>query len=143
MIVDKLKEACNALGWHFNYGAHHWQNLQDFALDYDVPFEERQKYFLLLWQDRELVLNEYGAIETQLFECEFVFCVRSQMEDQDYNFKYQNNIKGLKAEALKLFEHITSCDGLLITKWRETEIENVYDTNLDGIKVTLNMTYHG
>jgi len=141
MLVEKFKEICEAIEWQFNYGGGHWQNLQDFPDDADLDFEERQKYFLMLWKDREFKLNEYNAISGFSFTGEFVLCVRSRITDIDYNYKYENNIKPLEQEVSRMFEHFTSCDDFTIKRWKEIEVENEYDTNLDGLKIQFTIDY--
>ena len=141
MLVERLKEACDNVEWEFNYGRGHWQNLLDVPDDSDQPFADRKKYFLLLWKDRDFKLNDYGAIDGYIFDGELVLCVRSKLSDEDYNEKYETHIKNLELEIEKIFDNITSCEQWLITRWKEIEVENEYDTNLDGLKVRFQITY--
>ncbi|CAA0254414.1 hypothetical protein V2605_03520 [Tenacibaculum maritimum] len=141
MLVEKLKEVTNLIGWEFNYGKGHWQNLQDLPDDSDSEFEERKKYFLLLWKDRVFKLNEYSAIEGYEYQAEAILCVRSNIHDEDYNFKYEEHISKLEQEVGKMFEEFTSCDNWTIKRWKEIEVENQYDTNLDGIKIQFTFSY--
>lgn len=141
MLVEKLKEVTDLIGWDFNYGKGHWQNLQDLQDDADSPFEERNKYFLLLWKDRIFKLNEYSEIEGYEYEGEAILCVRSRITDEDYNFKYEEHISKLEQEVAQLFYQFTTCDNWTIKKWKEIEVENQYDTNLDGIKIRFTLCY--
>ena len=141
MLVEKLKEACQDINWNFNYGRGHWQNLNDFPDDGDKPFAQRAKYFLLLWKDRDFIINNFGAVEGYTFEAEAVLCVRSKISDEDYNYKYETHLKNLETEVEKLFEEFTSCEEVTIKRWKETEVENEYDTNLDGLKVRFTVEF--
>lgn len=141
MLVEKIKEACNAINWKFNYGKDHWQNREDYPQDAELPFSERAKYFLLLWKDRNFVINEYGAVTGYDFEAEAVLCVRSKISDEDYNYKYETHISKLEKELEKVFEQFSDCDGWTIKKWREIEVENEYDTNMDGLKIRFTVSY--
>ena len=142
MLVERLKEACDSIGWNFNYGRGHWQNLNDFPDDSQYPFPQRAKYFLLLWKDRDFKINDYGAVVGYSFEGEVVLCVRSKISDADYNFKYEEHIKNLEIEAEKLFEDFTSCEEWTMKRWKEIEVENEYDTNLDGLKVRFTVEFN-
>lgn len=141
MLVERLKEACDSIGWNFNYGRGHWQNLNDFPDDGNKPFALREKYFLLLWKDRDFKINNYGAVVGYSFEGEAVLCVRSKISDKDYNFKYEEHIKNLEIEAEKLFEDFTICEDWTLKRWKEIEVENEYDTNMDGLKVRFTVEF--
>lgn len=147
MLVENLKEIVNNLNanvpaltplkgkWNFNYGKDHWQNLGDYVNDVQMDFEDRQKYLLLLWKDRNFVLNNFGGVQGYSFDGELVLLVRSKISDEDYNYKYETHIRKLEAEAEKLFNQFSDCDGWLIKNWKEIEVENEYDTNMDGLKI--------
>ncbi len=141
MLVEKLKEFNENLSWKFNYGADQWQNLQDFEDDSDLDFDDRAKYFLLLWKDRTYDINDFGAIEGYSFEGEFVLCVRSKFDDPDYNFKYEDHIAALEKEVIKVFDGFSFCEGWTVKSWREVEVSNQYDTNIDGLKVRFVIEY--
>lgn len=135
MLVERLKEACDNLDWKFNYGGGHWQNLLDLPDDVDKPFNEKQIYFLLLWKDRDLILNGFGGIQGATYEAEVILCVRSRISDKDYNLKYEENIKGLERMSESLLSDFSVCEEWTVKKWKEIEVENEFDTNLDGLKV--------
>ncbi len=136
MLVEKLRTISKDNGIKFNYGADFWQNLQDLPDDTDKDFEERQKYLLLLWKDRGCELGQFSEMNGYSFEGEMVLCVRSKISDPDYNFKYENRIKHLESESLKLLNGFSLCDNWRVVRWRETEVSNQYDTNVDGLKIT-------
>ena len=135
MIVEKLKEISEANGWHWNYGLGHWQNLGDYETDSELPFVDRKKYFLLLWKDAVKKFDEYGTCIETSFDGEFFFGVRSSIDAADYNTKYDIHIKNLEVELEKFLDGISICDEFTIVSWKATEVENEYDTNLDGLKV--------
>ncbi len=143
MLVEKLKDISANVGWHFNYGADHWQNLQDLQDDTDLEFSKRRKYLMLLWKDRGFILNEYSAVTGYKFEGEMVLCVRSKIQDPDYNFKYEEHIKHLEDETEKMFLSFTVCDEWRVNSWKEIEVSNQYDTNVDGLKIRFTITYEG
>lgn len=143
MLVEKIEAIAQALNWKFKYGKAHWQNLGDFPDDADLPFAERQKYLQLLWKDRTGILNGYGVEEGEVFDGEFVLAVRSRLTDPTYQYKYDTHIKGLELLLQDMQAAMMDCDGLTIKSWRETEVENLYDANMDGLKVTFRIQNGG
>lgn len=136
MLVEKIEQIASNLGFEFKYGKDHWQNLGDWPDDADLPLIDRKKYMQLLWKDRTGKMNGYGAEEGCTFDGEFVLSVRSRLSDPDYKFKYDTHIKGLEALLQGVQDKINDCDGLTLKGWKETEVENLYDANMDGLKVT-------
>ncbi len=141
MLIEKLKEVAGLIGWEFNYGKGHWQNLQDLPDDSTKLFEERNKYFLLLWKDREKTKNKYGATTGYIYTGEFLLVVRSRQDDEDYNYKYETHIKNLENESDKFESYFYGCDNYVIKRWKEIEVENMYDPNLDGLKIQFTIEY--
>lgn len=143
MLVERLEELIDDFNfptdpvklWHFNYGKEYWQNLQDLPNDAEIPFAERNKYVLLLWQDVDPKFNEFGVVESNTITGELLLMVRSKISDEDYNYKYQTHIKNLHAESANMVENFSVCDDWLIKRWKQIEVENAFDTNLDGLKI--------
>lgn len=142
MLVEKLKQTAeNLVNWNFNYGKEYWQNLGDYPDDANLPFSERQKYLLLLWKDRTFLLNNMGGVQGSIFTGEMVLLVRSKISDESYDYKYETHIKNLEAESEKLFHTFLNCEGWMIKTWKEIEVENEFDTNMDGLKITFTIEF--
>jgi hypothetical protein len=146
MLVESLKEVVSqfvaqGLKWNFNYGKEHWQNLGDYIDDAELPFVDRQKYLFLLWKDRTFAVNKHGAVTSYSFDGEMVLLVRSKLNDPTYDYKYETHIKNLEAETEKLFNAIPDCDGWTIKSWKESEVSNIYDANMDGLKIRFTFEY--
>jgi len=149
MLQQKIEDLVNSYNapepalplFHYAYGKDHWQNLCDHAKDGLLPFVERSKYFKLLWVDEDDVLNDYSAVDGTTYTGELLILASSMMSDESYEYKFDTHIKNLKALANKFRDDLADCDGWLVKKWSKTEIENIYDNNLDGIKVRFSM-YH-
>ncbi|CAL2085076.1 hypothetical protein [Tenacibaculum sp. 190524A02b] len=141
MLVEKFKEITNEIGWSFNYGKVHWQNLQDLPEDSELPFEERSKYFLLLYKDRDFKFDKYSSIIGFDYHGEAVLSVRSSLTDKDYNYKYEVHISKLEEEVSKMFEKFNICDNWNIKRWKEVEVENQFAPNLDGLKIQFTFSY--
>ena len=135
MLVEKLEQISQDLGWSFNYGNHFWQNLNDFPDDSEKPFEEKQIYCLLLWQDVERRFNEYSTVTSRTYTGELILCVRSRMDDVDYYQKYNNHIKQLRDQLESFYTQFHICEDFNLQRAKEVEVANEYDTNLDGIKL--------
>ena len=129
--------------FHFAYGKDHWQNMADHTKDDNKDFEERNKYFKLLWVDEDDVLNDYSAITGTTYTGELLILASSLVSDPSYDYKYETHIKHLKELANDFRNQLTAeCDNWYVRKWSKVEVENIYDNNLDGIKVRFIM-YHG
>lgn len=141
MLVESIKEIVNQFKWTFKYGNDYWQNRGDYPNDELLPFAERQKYLFLLWKDRGFIINKHGAINGTKYDGEMVLLVRSKISDPTYDYKYETHIKNLEAESERLYNSFSDCDGWTITAWKETEVENEYDTNMDGLKIKFTIEY--
>lgn len=142
MLVEKIKEiAEDVFDWTFDYGRDYEQNKADYPDDGDIPFDDRKKYLLLLWKDKDYLLNNQSGIQGYTFEGEMIFAVRSRLSDPTYQYKYETHIKNLEGLAEKMFNEFTDCEGWSIKKWKEIEVENQYDTNMDGLKIRFSVSY--
>ncbi|MGV3695511.1 hypothetical protein [Flavobacterium sp.] len=121
--------------FHYAYGKDHWQNLADHKKDAALPFEERSKYFKLLWVDDDPKFNSFSGIEGMKYDGELLILASSKMDDPSYAYKYDTHIKKLKELAYAFADKLTGCDNYQILSWKITEVENLFDNNLDGIKV--------
>ncbi len=133
MIVEKLKNIATLNSWVFNYGDYQWQNLKDLRNDTENP--NQQVYLLLLWKDTEKKFNEFNALVSETYEGEFLLAVRSELQDEDCNYKYEVRIKKLEALAENVTKGITHCEGFTIEYWKQSEVINQLDTNVDGLKI--------
>ncbi|MHC0442323.1 hypothetical protein [Flavobacterium sp. 3-210] len=149
MLVESLKQIVSQFNtatapnpkWTFKYGKDYWQNRGDYPPDELLPFVDRQKYLFLLWKDRGFAINKHGAISGTRYDGEMVLLVRSKFSDPTYDYKYETHIKNLEAESERVYNAFSDCDGWTITAWKETEVENEYDTNMDGLKIKFTIEY--
>lgn len=133
MLVNKFKELCEGLDWFFNYGDYDWQNLID--LKDDIGDANQKVSFLLFWKDRTKAFNSFNVLISETFSGEFVLTERSDLDDKDYNYKYETHIAKMEANLDNYTVLISDCEGWFIESWVETEVSNLLDTNVDGIKV--------
>lgn len=139
-MVDFLKNIAEEFAYDFVYGKNHWQNLKDYELNYGLLWNERKKHFHLITVNEDHNFNDYNATDSIRYQISFVLSVRSKMTDESYEFKHEHNIKGLKLEVEKIKEKFNSCGSLRINSWRSVEVEDLFDANLDGLKIDLTVT---
>ncbi|TXK78699.1 hypothetical protein [Mesonia sp. K4-1] len=142
MIVDYTDQfATTVLGYKFQYGAAHWQNLLDANDDTHLSFADKMKYLLFLWHDEEDKLNEYGATEGYTYTGELLLMVRSKLSDESQETKYNDAVKYLKSEASKVLDGFINCDGYRVMRWKKIEVYDEFDTNMDGLKIQFTIEF--
>lgn len=147
-LQEKIEESVLALNTplpeplnHYSYGKDHWQNLADHEKDGALPFEERNKYFKLLWVDEDFQFNEFSSVIGCKFDGELLILASSKLSDPTYKYKYETHIKKLKEYAQAFQKKLLDCDNWNILNWKVIEVENIYDNNLDGIKIRFLMQH--
>lgn len=144
MLVEKLKQTAETVfDWKFDYGKDYWQNKGDYPDDSLLPFAERKKYLLLLWKDRDKIKNKHGATIGYRFTGSMLLTVRSRFNDPDYQYKYDTHIKNLEELADQLEDQFHECEDWCVKAWKEIEVENQFDTNMDGLKINFTIEYDG
>ena len=153
MLVEKIQEIIEDFNlseliqpskiWNFNYGSNEWQNLGDYPDDVDLPFQERKKYLLLLWKDRDLIINDQGGTEGATFTGDMILSLRSKLSDPSFEYKYDTHIKNLEAVSERFKESFIGCDNFIVRKWKEVTVNDVYDTNMDGLKISFTIEFIG
>lgn len=133
IMIELFKNIATQLGYSFNYGSEDWQNLLD--LQDDTAQANQAKHFLLLWKDRTKAFNGFNVLTSETFSGEFVLTERSDFGEKDYNYKYETHIAKMEAKLDNYTTLISDCEGWFIESWIETEVSNLLDTNIDGIKV--------
>jgi hypothetical protein len=139
MIVDKLKNIAETLGFGWDYGSESWQNLNDFSNDTNE--ENQQVYFLLLYKDRDLKLNDFNQVEAETFSGDFILAVKSRFNQESYKEKYEDRIKQVEAKTETVLNQISDCEGLYVELWKEVEVSNAFDTNVDGLKISFRIRH--
>lgn len=135
MIVEYTKNIALDLGYGFQYGAAHWQNLIDAEDDTAKAFKDKKKYLLFLWHDEDDILNQHGGCEGYTYTGELLLMVRSKISDESQETKYQDAVRYLKGVANDVRESYQDCDGYWVKKWTKIEVYDEFDTNMDGLKI--------
>ena len=85
--------------------------------------------------------DDQNSEESKTYSGSFMILASSDIDEQDYDTRYQTYMKPLLNGASEIIKTAIQCEGSVnITLWRETEIINIFDYNLDGIVVTYVIT---
>jgi hypothetical protein len=147
MIVDKLKSIAQSLGFIWDYGSESWQNLNDFEDDTNKdgllpePLAadtegDQQVYMMLLYKDADKKFDAFNNVISVAYSGEIILAVKSLLNQRDYNFKYEYRIKQVESKTESVLNQITDCEGLYVESWKEVEVSNAFDTNVDGLKIS-------
>ncbi len=143
MIVNKLKEIAELFDWTFSYGSLEWQNIEDLPDDIDLleTDELQAAYFMLLYTERQKIFSDFNILVSEKFSGEFILAERSNFNQETYSQKYEDHILKMKNNLDKFTDKISDCDNLFIENWKEVEVINQLDTNVDGIKVSFTIRH--
>lgn len=118
-------------GWVFTYARKDYANLFDEEEQKDIP------HIFLDPVETDENYDEYGNIESVNYKGTMMVLVSSDLDAEDYDEKYQNNIKPIIKNTLEIIRDGIRCDGEnTISNWRVIEVINVFDYNFDGVIIT-------
>lgn len=140
-LINYTENIANGLGYTYQYGAAHWQNLIDAEDDTELPFEDKKKYLLFLWHDEDDILNDYGGCEGFTYTGELLLMVRSKLSDRNQESKYKDAVQYLKSSANGLRDLYVDCDGYQVKKFKKIEVYDEFDTNMDGLKIRFTIEF--
>jgi len=130
-MYDVLKTIATINNWVFQYARKDYANLFDEAEQIGVP------HIFLDPVQIDTVFDEFNEPISTSYEGSFMCLVSSDIDEENYDYKYQTHIKPLATTALNNIKDYVRCNtDISITNWREVEVINVFDYNLDGILVT-------
>ena len=95
----------------------------------------------MLWKDREHLIGEYSSVIGYSFTGEMIISVRSKITDPTYSYKYETHIKNLYSESERLMNMASDCGGFEVKRWKDTEVIDQFDTNMDGLKISFTLEY--
>lgn len=133
-MYDLLKAIALANDYSFIYGRTDYQNLHD-------ELETGKEYIFLDPVSLDLQFDEFNKTEAITYSGSFMVLVSSDIDKGDYNARYIDEIKPLIDGALNTIRDALKCGGVVdISTWRQVEVINLFDYNLDGVVVTYNLT---
>lgn len=134
-MYEILEQICIDNNWEFTYGRADYQNLFD-----EDPVANKPYVFLDPVQTDE-VFDEYNEVISTQYSGNFMLLMSSDIDEEDYSYKYQQYIKPLITGALFRIKQAFKCNSnITIESWGAVEIINMFDWNSDGIVVTYLIT---
>ena len=120
--------------FNFTYARRDFANLYD-ELEVDKP------HIFLDPVQIDYNFSGVNQVESSTQQGTFMILVNSSIDEQSYDYRYQNYIKPLLAGAMETIQAALVCTyPVTISSWRTTEVINMLDYNMDGLIVTFNIT---
>lgn len=132
-MYDLLKNISTTNNWDFTYAKRDWANL------YDEVENGKVKIFLDP-VETNYTYGEYNQVYSKTYTGSFLILLSSDIDDGDYEQRYIDYIKPLITGASDTLKNSLLCEEINIGSWREQEVINIFDFNLDGLIVTYSIT---
>jgi hypothetical protein len=133
-MYDLLKAIAVANSYSFIYGRADYQNLHD-------ELETGLEYIFLDPVVIDEQFDEFNRVEASTYSGSFMILVSSDIDKGDYDARYIDEIKPIIDGALVIIKEALKCGGSVdFNSWRQVEVINLFDYNLDGVTVTYNIT---
>lgn len=130
-----LKDICQAEDWVFTYARKDFQNLFNELERVNIPHVFLDPVEI---EDNE---NDMNIVESKTYAGDFMIVLSSDIDEQDYERRYQLYIKPLIETAINTLKNSIRCDhDVTFNLWRTIEVINAFDYNFDGLIVKYNLT---
>lgn len=130
-MYEFLKAIAASNNWPFEYARTDFQNLFE-----EVEQENVSHIFLDPVEIRDID-NDSGVTEKKAYSGSFLIVYSSDIDEEDYDTRYQKYIKPIVEGDLQTIKDSLRCAYEATFKlWRSTEVINVFDYNFDGILCT-------
>ncbi|MDP2686441.1 MAG: hypothetical protein Q8O62_04415 [Aequorivita sp.] len=134
-MYELIKNICLNNNYVFEYSRNDYSNLFNENEQIGTP------HIFLDPIQLQTIFNEFNEEESTIYNGSFMVLVSSDVDDEDYEFKYQNYIKPIITTTMKTIKDAIKCDGeKTIQLWQQIEVVNVFDYNFDGLLVTYSIT---
>ena len=141
MIQSLVKQICTANEWSYSYGAGDWLNLVDFKSEYRKDFSDRKIHCLLYTIEKSESYNSFGGVDDTTFSLSILLGVSSDFNSKDYNSHFENYIQPLIESKVSILKNgLNTCDYSITGNVSEKEFSNLFDNNLSGIILEINVT---
>ncbi len=129
-MYEILKAIANLNEWAFMYARKDFQNLFNESEKKGIP------YIFLDPVQKEKIKNDSGVTESIKYSGSFMLVLSSDIDEEDYDYRYQNFIKPITGAAIDTIDEVLICDYKAgIESWKEIEVINALDYNFDGVIV--------
>lgn len=126
-LIAQLKTYANEQHWTFVYGRIDYANVL-------VEPTPNQIYLVLMVQDTTDFIGQYG-VEYQSAKTRMLLLRGADLNVENYESKYEDNIKELQNLGKKFKEDMLDCHDWRPTAWQSVEVINKMDANSDGIMI--------
>lgn len=134
-MYEILKAIATAQSWVFNYGRRDFQNL------FKANEQKSVSHIFLDPVKIRDIENEDGVTEQKVHSGSFMILFSSDIDEEDYDARYQKYIKPIVTGDLKTIKEEIRCNyEATFDLWETTEIVNVFDYNFDGVICTYQIT---
>lgn len=130
--------------------------LKQIATDNDYVFLYARKDYQNLFNEIELTstphlfvdpivitssFDDNGNEDSRKYSGSFMILLSSDIDEEDYDTRYQNHIKPIATGAVETIKTAIKCDTeMIIDVWQSVEVINYTDYNLDGVIITYQIT---
>ena len=140
MIQTLVKQICTANDWSYSYGAGDWLNLNDFKSEYRKDFENRTIHCLLYTVEKSESYNSFGGLDDTSYTLSIMLGVTSDFNSGTYNEHFENYIQPLIDTKVSILKNgLNTCDYSITGNVSEKEFSNLFDNNLSGIILEINV----
>ena len=140
MIQNVIKQICTDNDWTYSYGSGEWLNLSDFKSEYRKDFENRTVHCLLYTVEKNESYNEFGGLDGTNYTLSVLLGVTSDFNSGTYNEHFENYIQPLIDTKVSILKNgLNTCDYSITGNVSEKEFSNLFDNNLSGIILEINV----
>jgi hypothetical protein len=140
MIQTLVKQICTANDWSYSYGAGDWLNLNDFKSEYRKDFENRTIHCLLYTVEKSESYNSFGGVDDTSYTLSVMLGVTSDFNSGSYNEHFENYIQPLIDTKVSILKNgLKTCDYSITGNVSEKEFSNLFDNNLSGVILEINV----
>jgi hypothetical protein len=130
-MYEILKALAAVENWVFEYGRTDFQNLYN-GLD-----NKNVSHLFLDPPERSKKRNDSGVVESIVYSGNFMLLYSSDIDETSYEYRYTNYIKPILDSQIAIIEEDLICEHeATLEEWKELEVINMFDQNLDGVLVT-------
>ena len=140
MIQSLVKQICTTNGWSYSYGSGDWLNLKDFKSEYRKDFENRTIHCLLYTVEKSESYNSFGGVDDTNYTLSIMLGVTSDFNSGTYNEHFENYIQPLINTKVSILKNgLSTCNYSITGNVSEKEFSNLFDNNLSGIILEINV----
>ena len=140
MIQSVIKDICTINGWTYSYGSGDWLNLNDFKSEYRKDFENRTVHCLLYTVEKSESYNSFGGVDDTSYTLSIMLGVTSDFNSGTYNEHFENYIQPLINTKVSILKNgLSTCNYSITGNVSEKEFSNLFDNNLSGVILEINV----